>query len=180
MKKPTQNLLVMTILGNDRTGLVSELSKIIADSGCSLKDSRMLVLGREFTAFLTVAGKWNELAKLESCLPTFSRRLNLSIHSRRTEAPEQPGNLLPYAIEIATLEQPDVIHQLAAFLADHNISIREITTSSYTAEHTGTPMLTIQMTVDIPTRLHIAQLRDDFMDFCDSLNLDALMEPFKG
>jgi hypothetical protein len=31
--------------------------------------------------------------------------------------------------------------------------------------------------VQVPTRLHIAQLREEFMDFCDSLNLDAILEP---
>jgi glycine cleavage system transcriptional repressor len=27
--------------------------------------------------------------------------------------------------------------------------------------------------------MHIAALRDDFMEFCDHLNLDAIMDPMK-
>lgn len=175
-----KNMLVITALGHDRPGLVNELSKIIVESGCSLKDSRMTVLGNEFAAILTAAGKWNELAKLENCLPAFSRRLDLSVSSKRTEAPPLRGDLLPYAIEVITFNQPGLINQLTGFLAERSINIRELATSSYAASHTGTTMLSVHITVDIPARLHIAQLRDEFMDFCDQLNLDALMEPVKG
>jgi len=38
----------------------------------------------------------------------------------------------------------------------------------------------VHMTVEIPSRLHIATLREDFMEFCDQLNLDGVMEPIKG
>lgn len=175
-----KNMLVITALGHDRPGLVNELSKIIVESGCSLKDSRMTVLGNEFAAILTVSGKWNELAKLENCLPAFSRRLDLAVSSKRTETPPLRGDQLPYAIEVITLNQPGLINQLTGFLAERSINIRELATTSYAASHTGTPMLSIHITVDIPARLHIAQLRDEFMDFCDQLNLDALMEPVKG
>jgi glycine cleavage system transcriptional repressor len=53
-------------------------------------------------------------------------------------------------------------------------------TSSYAAAHTGTPMFSVHLTVDIPASQQISALRDEFMDFCDQLNLDAVMEPVKG
>jgi len=28
--------------------------------------------------------------------------------------------------------------------------------------------------------MHIAMLREEFLDFCDELNLDAVLEPIKG
>jgi glycine cleavage system transcriptional repressor len=53
-------------------------------------------------------------------------------------------------------------------------------TASYAAAHTGAPMFSVHMSVGIPADLHIAALRDEFMDFCDSMNLDAVLEPIKG
>jgi glycine cleavage system transcriptional repressor len=41
-------------------------------------------------------------------------------------------------------------------------------------------MFSVHLTVDIPASLQIAMLRDEFMDFCDQLNLDAVIEPIKG
>jgi glycine cleavage system transcriptional repressor len=35
------------------------------------------------------------------------------------------------------------------------------------------------MIINVPARLHVSQLREEFMDFCDSMNLDAILEPVK-
>jgi glycine cleavage system transcriptional repressor len=40
-------------------------------------------------------------------------------------------------------------------------------------------MFSLHMTISVPTNLYIAGLRGEFMDFCDHLNLDAIMEPVK-
>ena len=44
---------------------------------------------------------------------------------------------------------------------------------------TGAEMFTCQVTVGIPANMHIAALRDDFLEFCDGQNLDAIMDPVK-
>ena len=51
---------------------------------------------------------------------------------------------------------------------------------SYSAPHTGTPMISVNLAIGIPANTHIALLREEFLDFCDDLNLDAVMEPIKG
>ncbi|HEX5514634.1 MAG TPA: glycine cleavage system protein R [Gammaproteobacteria bacterium] len=175
-----KNLLVISALSEDKPGIVDELSKTILDSGCNIEDSRMTVLGGEFAVILLVSGKWNELAKLENCLPALSRRLNLLLNSKRTELPRRRGSLLPYAVEVVALDRPGIVNQLANFFTRRGINIRDLATASYSAAHTGTPMFSVQMTVDVPAGTHIAHLRDDFMDFCDELNLDAIIEPVKG
>ena len=41
-------------------------------------------------------------------------------------------------------------------------------------------MFAVQMTINVPARQHVAQLREEFMDYCDSMNLDAILEPVKS
>jgi len=175
-----KNLLVITALGQDRPGIVNELSRSVVDSGCNMEDSRMTVLGGEFAVIMLVSGKWNELAKLENSLPALGRRLDLLVSTKRTEPPKAMGNVLPYAVEVVALDHPGIVHQLANFFARREINIRDLATASYAAAHTGTPMFSVHMTVDVPAGTHIATLREEFMDFCDQLNLDAIIEPVKG
>jgi glycine cleavage system transcriptional repressor len=87
---------------------------------------------------------------------------------------------MPYAVDVVALDNPGIVHSLASFFSSRNINIQDLTTTSYSAAHTGTPMFSVHMSVDIPAQLHIATLRDEFMDFCDQLNLDAIIEPVKG
>ncbi len=112
-------------------------------------------------------------------LPRLEERLHLSIISTRTR-PELPKQtLLPYAIDVVSFDQPGVVHEITKFIANNNINIQALYTNSYSAANTGTPMMSLHMTINIPTDVSIAALRGDFMDFCDQLNLDAIMEPVK-
>ena len=47
------------------------------------------------------------------------------------------------------------------------------------AMQTGAEMFQAQITIGIPAETHIAALRDDFLELCDGLNLDAIMDPVK-
>ena len=53
-------------------------------------------------------------------------------------------------------------HRTRLVLAEKNINIEDMTTSSYAAAHTGTPMFSVRMSIGIPADIHIAALRDEF------------------
>lgn len=175
-----ENLLVITAVGNDRPGIVDKLSMAILEAGCSINDSRMTVLGGEFALILLVCGKWNELAKLENQLPGIGESLALTVTSKRTEIGEQLPNMLSYSVDVVAMDHPGIVYKIANFFSKRNINIRELNTTSYAAAHTGTPMFTISMIVNVPTDIRVASLREDFLDFCDGLNMDAALEPTKN
>lgn len=172
--------LVISALGEDRPGIVNDLSKAILEHGCNIEDSRMTVLGGEFAAILLVQGKWNTLAKIENALPEIERQLGMIIISKRTGERTVGADLLPYGVDVISMDHPDIVNNLAGFFSERGINIEDMTTSTYAAAHTGTPMFAVHMTVGIPADLHIARLREEFMDYCDGLNLDAVLEPLKG
>ncbi len=174
------NLLVLTALGEDRPGLVNDLSRAIFDAGCNIADSRMTVLGGEFAIILLVAGNWNEIAKLEGALAGLEKRLGMTVSAKRTGERKSQAENLPYAVDVVALDHPGIVHQLANFFSSRSINIENLDTSCYAAAHTGAPMFSVHMTVGIPSGMHIASLREQFMDFCDELNLDAIMEPIKS
>ena len=181
MRKDTSmnHQLVISAVGKDSPGIVDNLSRRLLDSGCNIVDSRMTVLGGEFAILLLIDGNWNNIAKLESLIPSLEKRLDMTIISRRTEPRQTRRDLLPYGIEVVSLDQPGIVHNLARFFSSRNINIQEMATTSYSAAHTGTPMFSVNITVDIPADMQISALREEFMDFCDQLNLDAVMEPVK-
>ncbi|RLJ16049.1 glycine cleavage system protein R [bacterium endosymbiont of Escarpia laminata] len=174
------SFLVISALGKDRPGIVNALSKKILNDGCNIADSRMTVLGGEFAILLLIEGQWNTLAKLENALPELEQELNLTIIAKRTEERAPSSNLLPYAVDVVAMDHPGIVNHLAEFFSQRNINIEDMMTSSYAAPHTGTPMFAVHMNVGIPSDLQIAGLRDEFMDYCDGLNLDAVLEPVKG
>jgi glycine cleavage system transcriptional repressor len=172
--------LVISALGEDHPGIVNQISKTVLEHGCNIEDSRMTVLGGEFAAILLVEGKWNTLAKIENALPELERQLGMTIISKRTGERATGRNLLPYAVDVVSMDHPGIVNNLAGFFAERKINIEDMSTSTYAAAHTGTTMFAVHMTVGIPSDMHIAGLREEFMDYCDGLNLDAVLEPIKG
>lgn len=177
---PRNNHLVLSALGKDRPGIVDRLSKAILDNDCSIADSRMTVLGGTFAILLMVEGPWDKLARLEDQIDEMARTLELTIISERTEPRTPAGNLLPYGVDVVSLDHPGIVHNLAAFFSQRGINIEDMSTACYAAAHTGAPMYSVHMSVGIPGNIHISTLREEFMEFTDSMNLDAVLEPIKG
>ncbi len=175
-----EQLIVISAIGGDRTGVVHDLTQIILDCGGSIKDSRMTALGEEFAMLLLVSGNWHSVSRMEQDLTRFARDKGLVVQLKRTQSRQPSKELLPYAIEVVCLDQLGIVHNLAGFFAGRSVEIVEVTTRSYPAAHTGTTMFSVQMFINIPSEIHIAVLREEFMEFCDQLNLDAIMEPVKN
>ncbi len=174
-----QNLLVISALGQDRPGIVQALSEAVADCGCNVTDSRMTVLGGEFAVIMLLSGTWDAVAKLENLLPRLEKKLALTLTTKRTELRPPRQNMISYMVEVVSMDHPGIVHDIARFMAERQINIEDLYTTSYAAPHTGAPMFSMNMTVSVPADLSIATLRGEFMDVCDALNLDAVMGPMK-
>ena len=175
-----KSYLVLSALGEDRPGIVNSLTHSVLEHGCNIVDSRMTVLGGEFAVLLMVEGQWNTLAKMESSISELEKQLEMTIITRRTQEKNSNKNLLPYIIEVVALDNPGIVQKLAEFFSKRHINIQDLVTNSYAAAHTGTPMFSVNMSVGIPSDCHIARLREEFLDYCDTLNLDAVLEPEKS
>ena len=67
-----EQLIVISAVGGDRTGVVHDLTQIIMDCGGSIKDSRMTTLGEEFAMLLLVSGNWHSVSRMEQDLARFA------------------------------------------------------------------------------------------------------------
>jgi len=169
--------LVISALGKDRPGIVNQISKAIVEAGCNIEDSRMTVLGGEFALILLVSGQWNEVAKLETQIRTLEKKLELMISMKATEPRAVKDRMVPYTVDVVSMDHPGIVQNVAAFFSTRDINIEDLSTWTYAAAHTGTPMFSMNMTISIPASQNIGQLRDEFTRFCDEMNLDATLEP---
>lgn len=174
------NYLVITAVGQDRPGIVKSLTHTVTEHKCNIEDSRMSILGGEFAIILLISGNWNTIAKLETLLPRLGETLGLQISTKQTEARQTQPKMRSYLIEALSVDHPGIVHQVAEFFSNRSINIDGLSSNSYNAAHTGTPMFSLNLTINIPSEVAIAELREDFLDFCDDLNMDGIMEPIRN
>jgi len=173
------NNLVISALGKDKPGIVNELSKTILSQGGNISESRMSVLGGEFAMMLLVSGTQECIDNILSRLEETGEKLNLTLIAKETQPQEKNTRQIPYIVSVLSMDHPGIVHHIADFLSNHDLNIEEIETKTYPAAHTGTPMFSLEMTVSIPADSSVRKLRDEFLIFCDDLNLDGSLESMR-
>lgn len=169
--------VVISVIGHDRPGLVNDLAKLAADLNLSIEDSRMTVLGGEFAVLMSVAGGDLALGRLETKLERLAEDRDLAWLLRRTGERSDVEGRVPYTVSVTAMDHPGIVHRVASFFSSRDINIYNLDTVSERAAHTGTPIFSLVMEVELPPDVRIAELRDAFFYFCDDHDLDAEFRP---
>ena len=176
---PNENHLLINAYTTHPESPLLSVTRRIADSGCNLVDARLSTVGRDVSVTALATGSWDSVAKLEAMLTRLEREEGFKLNWYRTEAKQAQSNLLPYIVEVVAADKPGILFQLADFFDRQGITIENLQSTRYRAMQTGAEMFSAQVTIGVPADMHIAALRDDFLEFCDHLNLDAIMDPMK-
>ena len=174
-----EKLLAVTAIGADRTGLVRDLSHAISSAGGSILQSRMTTLGQEFAMMVLVSANWHAIKKVEDSLKELQKQGDLTLSVRATRERQKPAPAAPYNVDIVSIDQEGIVAGLATFFAAREIEIADLNTRHYNAAHTGAAMFSVQMAINIPATIHLATLREEFHEFCEEKNLDAIIEPIQ-
>jgi len=172
-----QHLLVITAIAPNQPGIAHEITDLITYCGCNIQQSQMKVMGNTFSLVLMASGEWNAIAKLEHILPSKAQAWGMTTMVQRTEPQQPKPDKLPYRVKIVARDNLGITKEVTAFFADQNINIREMSCDTFEAQHTGTPIGEIKLTISVSTDVLISTLREKFDLFCKKLNLDASLEP---
>lgn len=175
-----ENLLLISAIAPNATPLLTVIGKRVVDSGCNLLEARVAMLGQEVSVQMLASGPWDSIAKCENALSKIQRDEQMTLVARRTSTRELAGTSLPYTVEVIAADRPGILYQLAEFFSRRGIVVDSLSSSRYRAVQTGAEMFSAQIAIGIPASAHISSLREDFLEFCDTLNLDAILEPLKG
>jgi len=173
--------LAVTILGSHQSRFMAEILPAIRDCKCHILEIRSSSIGQSTAAYLLIQGNWNQVAKFESTLELIQKRLDIKIQLLRTEPKDKAVSqeCLPYSLETISLDHENIVESVATFLLDRDIEISEITGSSYQAPYLQTTVFSSKFIILVPASVSLLMLREEFMDLCDQLNIDAILEPIK-
>lgn len=174
-----EQYLLISAMGSDPLELTNVICRACHENRCSMVSSRLTRHGEYSVLVVQVGGTWDALARLESSLPALAKRHKLQLSHTRSADEEVRPQALPYIVYVSAFYRPDILAELCQFFADHDIGLENITYDTYQAPQTDTTMLSATITVTLLVSTQINWLRDQFLDFADALNLDALIEPWR-
>ena len=131
-----QRLLVMTVIGQDRPGLVESVAALVAEHGGNWLESRMSRLGGQFAGILRVEvpGE-NEPALVAALKKLESRGLTVVVH------PDQPKPLPASArqsvLDIVGQDRPGIVREISHALASFGVNVEELADRMRQRRHVG-------------------------------------------
>ncbi len=171
--------LAITILSQNATSFTEQILSSIKRCQCEVLEMRCTRFSEVTACQILIAGNWNYIARLETLLQAMKTQtsIQMSLLRQEPEAKQLPG--LPYVLETIGAGGSDIIHAVVVFLEERQIAVEEIQGSRYPAPYNQAPVFATRFVIIIPPEQQLLQLREDFLEFCDQLNIDAILEPIK-
>ena len=176
--------LAISVLGKKTNEFLVDFLSAVSICHCNVVEFNTCNHTRLTAAYLLIDGNWNHVAKLENLLESLRHRYQLQISLLRPDDAESdaepvlpPG--VPYTLETISSDKRDILFAITQFITDRGILIEEITASRHGAAIFDQRIFSTRFLVLVPDKVRILSLREEFLDFCDSLNIDAILEPIK-
>lgn len=168
LSQTAEHFIVITALGSDRPGIVNAITRHVSSCGCNIEDSRLALLGEEFTFIMLLSGSWNAIAQIESTLPVKGAELDLLIVMKRTHSDIPAIMPTKVWIQVELPDSPHIIERFTELFDIHHMNIAELV--SKTREVDNQEQLHIQMTAHSPADQLPKDIEKSFHKLCTELN----------
>lgn len=169
MPQSEQHYLVITALGVDRPGIVNTITRHVSSCECNIEDSRLAMLGDEFTFIMLLSGSWNAITLIESTLPLKGAELELLIVMKRTNAKAQRAMPATVWVQVEVADSPHIIERFTDLFDSHQMNIAELVSRIQPAEEGHRPLLYIQITAHSPASQDASFIEQAFNKLCTEL-----------
>ena len=163
--------IVITVIGDDKAGLVETLSGAIADSGGNWDRSHMAELAGKFAGVVEVtipAAKATELLEQLNSIES-SGLLHITAEIATDHAEDEPRRHL--TLRVVGPDHAGIVHEISHYLAEHDISIEELETEVVDAPMGG-HLFQATATVSAPEAVDV----DDLSDALERVAPDLVLE----
>jgi glycine cleavage system transcriptional repressor len=178
MAVPADNYLVITVIGLATDAFEVQLTKLIHSCNCNILNTRMTAMGTTVTMTVLINGAWGAIARVEVGLSGLEKKYDAKIQAKRTILPNNSEKLMSYTVHAITMDKPGILNSLTNFFMQQRVMIEDIKAETF-LRHNGVRMLTLNLQLHIDVNIHIPSLRNDFLIYCDKMNLDAGIEPLR-
>lgn len=172
---------ILSAIGRDRPGLVSELARLVLDSEANLEDSRMTILGTDFAVILLCSSRAADAAdRLSLGSKRLERDHGLTILIRELPAGRRPAIPAPgtrlFRVEAAGEDRAGIVAGICGVLAEHGVNIVELGTQSRPGPG-GAPQYQLTIRAEVPDAVEPRVLREALLREAERLVLDVALMP---
>lgn len=170
--------LVVTVIGNDRPGIVERLSEVVLAAGANWEESRMARLAGKFAGILRVSVTAERADMLASGLRALtSDGLTIVVESSADAARE---TFRTVRLELVGHDHPGIIRDISKVLAQHHVNIEELETGVSGAPMTGEQLFRARVQLRLPAAVTTDWLRARLEALAGEMMVDVTLDEQVG
>lgn len=166
--------LALTVIGDDRPGLVDALAEVISRHGGSWSKGHLARLGGQFAGIVLASVPDDRVAALTVDLDAIGAKGVLEIQVKETgdatHSAEVTGRRL--SMHLIGQDRPGIVHEIAAELSRQEVSILELETATVSAPMSGELLFEARAELLLPAGLATDDLCGSLETIADELMVD--------
>ena len=171
--------LVVTVMGRDRPGIVSQLADRAQRFGANWAASRLANLAGEFAGMVHFEVPRDNADALAAALRELESA-GLQVVIARSEGAAAPSGLRGVALELVGEDQLGIVSKLTRILAERGISIEHIQTEIVAGASAGKQTFKVAAHLLVPTSLPADELRRELGVLANEMMLDIALDGRPG
>lgn len=146
MLRCMDSVLIITISGEDRPGLVGELASVVAEHGGNWEHCRMADLSGRFAGLLQVRVAEADEAQLNESLCAI-QGLEVTVAKGRSVA---DSGARPFHLEVVGSDHPGIVRDIFKVVAAADVNVEELSTNTLSAPESGGMLFKARARLAVP------------------------------
>lgn len=172
--------LVLTVIGDDRSGLVNKLSQVVADEGGNWEESRLAELAGKFAGIVVVSVPEDREKGLTDALRPLAGLLDIAVHQAEEPADEpeaaaEQADASTVTLELLGNDHPGMVRDLSAALAAHHVTIIDLWSDTRQAPMAGGQLFEAKVTGSTSAETDLAAMRAELEQLAGELQVDLTL-----
>lgn len=170
------DIVAVTVIGNDRPGIVAAVTSALFDLGCNLEDVTSTILRGHFSMTMIVRASSDLGADgIEEKLTPAAAELDLVVEARPVEEADAHVEPPTHMISVYGADKPGIVYRVADALARQGLNITDLNSRLIGQE--SDPVYAMQIEVRAPEN---ANLDDVLIPLREELGVDLSVHPIQA
>jgi glycine cleavage system regulatory protein len=166
--------LVLTVIGDDRSGLVNAVAEVVARHGGNWEQSQMAELAGKFAGIVLVTVPDSSSDGLIAALQPLTGLLDITAQVGDADvAVPEPQR---FVLDLVGADRPGIVRQITEVLAVHGVNIDRLRTEARDAPMSGGRLFEAHASLEMSAATDLGALRVALERLADELMVDIELE----
>lgn len=166
---------ILTAFGEDRPGIVADVTRVLYENGCNLEDTTMSMLSDEFTINLLFSSNNSQVETklLNDCrILEQEKKISAFIRPLAGKKRSHPVKGPIATIHVEGMDQAGIVYKISQYLADSNLNIIDLKSTVLVTPESGTALYQMDIHIQLSVSPSVEQIEEDLNVVAEELNVE--------